>query len=105
MQHPSEIDVQAARARLDAGGSLFIDIRDPDAYRAARIPGAVHLTDRNIEEFLAQTDPATPIVVYCYHGISSVGAAGFFLDQGFEHVVSMSGGFSAWGQQHPIDRG
>jgi thiosulfate sulfurtransferase len=34
--------------------------------------------------------------VYCYHGISSAGAASFFIDQGFDDVCHIVGGFQAW---------
>jgi thiosulfate sulfurtransferase len=37
-------------------------------------------------------------VVYCYHGNSSLGAAGYFLENGFKNVASMMGGFEAWRQ-------
>lgn len=47
-----EIDVDEARRRLDAGDTLFMDVRDPRSYAAAHIPGALHVNDHNIESFL-----------------------------------------------------
>ncbi len=32
----------------------------------------------------------------CYHGISSQGAAQYLVNQGFEEVYSVDGGFEAW---------
>jgi thiosulfate sulfurtransferase len=37
-----------------------------------------------------------PILVMCYHGISSQGAAQYLVNQGFEEVYSVDGGFEAW---------
>ena len=37
-----------------------------------------------------------PILVMCYHGISSQGAAQYLVNQGFEQVYSVDGGFEAW---------
>ncbi len=96
MHSVPEIDPDSAKRRLDAGDATFVDVRDPDSYRAARIPGAVHVTDETLETFLDETDRGRAVIVYCYHGNSSVGGAAFFLEQGFKEVYSMSGGFEAW---------
>jgi len=93
-----QIQIQDAKRKLDARSSLFVDIRDPGSYRDAHIPGAIHLHDGNVHEFLGNTAKDADIVVYCYHGNSSLGAAAFFLDNGFKSVASMSGGFEAWRQ-------
>ncbi len=45
------------------------------------------------------------IVVYCYHGNSSLGATAYLIENGFKNVASMSGGFEAWRQvyEHESD--
>jgi thiosulfate sulfurtransferase len=93
-----EIQIHEAKKKLDDQHCLFIDIRDPDSYRAAHIPGALHLHDGNVQDFLQTADKKKPVVVYCYHGNSSLGAVAFFTEKGFEDVASMSGGFEAWRQ-------
>jgi thiosulfate sulfurtransferase len=93
-----EIPIHEAKKRLDDKQSMFVDVRDPGSYRAAHIPGARHLNDTNVEAFLRDTEKETPIVVYCYHGNSSLGAVGYLREQGFTQAVSMSGGFEAWRQ-------
>jgi thiosulfate sulfurtransferase len=37
-----------------------------------------------------------PVLVICYHGISSQGAAQYLVNQGFEQVYSVVGGFDEW---------
>jgi thiosulfate sulfurtransferase len=54
------------------------------------------LSDANIQPFVAGTDRSKPIVVYCYHGHTSQGAAAYLLDQGFQEVYSVMGGFEGW---------
>jgi thiosulfate sulfurtransferase len=93
-----QIQIHDAKSRLDHKACLFVDIRDLGSYREAHIPGAVHLHDGNLQEFLGSADKATAVVVYCYHGNSSLGATAFLLENGFKEVVSMSGGFEAWRQ-------
>jgi thiosulfate sulfurtransferase len=93
-----QIQIQDAKKKLDDKSSLFVDIRDPDSYQSAHIPGAIHLHDGNVQDFLQNTDKENPVVVYCYHGNSSMGAAAYFLENGFTNVCSMAGGFEAWRQ-------
>jgi thiosulfate sulfurtransferase len=93
-----QIQIHDAKAKLDQKDSLFVDIRDPGSYRAAHIPGAVHLHDGNLQEFLQNSEKNQPVVVYCYHGNSSLGATAFLIENGFQNVASMSGGFEAWRQ-------
>jgi|SRR5687767_10464629 thiosulfate sulfurtransferase len=92
------IEIHEAKERLDQEQAVFVDIRDPASYRAAHIPGALHLHDGNVQDFVQNTDKEKPVVVYCYHGNSSLGAAAYFLENGFKNVASMSGGFEAWRQ-------
>lgn len=91
-----EIDIAEAKKKFDGKECTFVDVRDPSSYREAHIPGAVHLHDGNVHEFVEQSDKEQPLIVYCYHGNSSLGAVAFFLENGFKNVASMSGGFEAW---------
>ncbi|HEX9453450.1 MAG TPA: thiosulfate sulfurtransferase GlpE [Candidatus Binatia bacterium] len=91
-----QIQIHEAKQKLDEKSSLFVDVRDPGSYRQAHIPGAIHLNDGNIQEFLQNTAKDQNVVVYCYHGNSSLGAAGYLMENGFSNVASMSGGFEAW---------
>jgi thiosulfate sulfurtransferase len=93
-----QIQIHEAKQKLDQRACTFVDIRDPDSYRAAHIPGALHLHDGNVQEFLQSTDKETPVIVYCYHGNSSLGATAYLMENGFKSVASMSGGFEAWRQ-------
>ena len=93
-----EVDVAAARALLDAGRHVFVDIRDPGSFGAGHIPGAQNINDGNVREFLESTPKEQPMVVVCYHGHSSRGATAFFLEQGYADVASLVGGFTHWQQ-------
>jgi thiosulfate sulfurtransferase len=93
-----QIEIHDAKKKLDQKESLFVDIRDPGSYGQAHIPDAIHLHDGNVQEFLQNTDKEKAVVVYCYHGNSSLGATAFLLENGFKNVASMSGGFEAWRQ-------
>jgi thiosulfate sulfurtransferase len=97
----TEISVEEAHAELEAGATLFLDIRDPGSYAAGHIPGAVAVSDANVAEIVATADKHRPLIVYCYHGHSSLGGTAFFQEQGFRIVRSMSGGFELWRANFP----
>ena len=91
-----EIDVPQAKLLLEAGTATFVDVRDPYSFKTSHVPGAVHVDDDNVKQFVADADKAATVVVYCYHGHNSLGATAFFQDQGFSAVSSLNGGFTAW---------
>ena len=100
-----QIQIHQAKAQLDEKRSLFVDIRDPGSYREAHVPGAIHLNDGNVQGFLQNTAKDQSVVVYCYHGNSSLGATEYFLENGFTNVASMMGGFEAWRQVYEHEAG
>ncbi|MBZ0271707.1 thiosulfate sulfurtransferase GlpE [bacterium] len=100
-----QIDIDEARRRLSEGKTLFVDVRDPMSFNRARVPGALRVSDANVEEFVRETDKERCLIVYCYHGHTSLGGAAYFLDQGFREVYSMIGGFEAWRMNNPVETG
>lgn len=98
-----EIDADEALARLGAGGTLFMDLRDPASFAAGHVPGAVSVGDATIQRFLGETDRNQPVVVYCYHGQMSLGGTGFLRENDFTDTASLRGGFAAW--TGPTERG
>ncbi len=74
----------------------LIDIRDQPSYLAGHIDGALHIDNNNVEQFLVDANRELPLVVCCYHGNSSQGAADYFNQQGFEDAYSLDGGYTAW---------
>lgn len=98
-----EIATDKVKEMLEQKNVNVVDIRDPASYSSGHIPTAVSVSDRNVQEFIQNTDKDTPLVVCCYHGISSQGAAAYFSEQGFKEVYSMTGGFEAWHSAYPAE--
>ena len=96
-----EIDVQKVKEMADADLATIVDIRDPGSFKSGHIPNAIHLSDDNVKQFISDTNKGNPLVIYCYHGISSQGAAAYFSEQGFKEVTSMIGGFESWQYTFP----
>ncbi|WP_213992972.1 thiosulfate sulfurtransferase GlpE [Sodalis sp. dw_96] len=103
MEQFEAISVEQAHQRLQLGEAELVDIRDPQSYAAGHTPGAFHLTNDTLGAFLQQTDPDRPVMVMCYHGNSSKGAAQYLLQQGFKAAYSIDGGFEAWRNAFPED--
>lgn len=94
------INVMEAKAMLDNQTAeqpvQVVDIRDDAAYAAGHMPSAVHIHNSNIQEFIAEADLDSPLLVCCYHGNMSQSAAAYFAEQGFADTYSVDGGFEAW---------
>ncbi len=89
------ISVQQAGEKFRQG-ALLVDIRDPQSFEAAHVAEAFHLTNGTLNNFIANADMDQPVLVLCYHGNSSKGAAQYLINQGFDQVYSVDGGFDAW---------
>ena len=81
--------------------AVVVDIRDPQSFAQGHICGARHLDNHSLADFIAQADFEQPLVVVCYHGNSSQGAAAYLAHQGFAEVYSLDGGFELWRQCYP----
>ena len=91
-----QIDIHQVKKFKEKDSATIVDIRDPASFEAGHIPSAIRISDGTVEQFIIDTDKNKPLVVYCYHGISSQGAAAYFSENGFKEVSSMIGGFEAW---------
>lgn len=96
------ISVEQALQKLQAQQAVLVDIRDPQSFAAGHAPQAYHLTNQSLLPFMQQTDFSVPVIVMCYHGNSSQGAAQYLVNQGFDEVYSLNGGFEAWRKIAPV---
>ncbi|AWL10552.1 Thiosulfate sulfurtransferase [Saliniradius amylolyticus] len=96
------ISAADAQPKLTAGEAVLVDIRDPQSFSQGHIEGAVHLTNDTVARFLAGQPPEQPVIVCCYHGISSQQAAEYLSQQGLKEVYSLDGGFEGWRLAFPF---
>jgi thiosulfate sulfurtransferase len=89
------IDIVGAQDLISQGAHIA-DIRQTADFAAAHISGAQHLDNASLAQFINTVDYDEPIIVCCYHGISSLSAANYLISQGFTQVYSLEGGFEAW---------
>ena len=79
----------------------IVDIRDPKAYAAGHIPGAVNLQLDELSVPTVKLNPGQTVVVYCYNLTCALAAKGSLAlaKKGFT-VKELVGGFEDWASQH-----
>lgn len=102
MSRWQHIDATTTTALLAEQKADIVDIRDLHSFQSGHIPGARHLSNQNLNDFLAAVPRHRPLIVCCYHGNSSQGAAQFLAEQGYAEVYSLDGGFDAWRLARPV---
>ena len=68
-------------------GAMLADVRDPQRFTYSHAKGAFHLTNQSFLQFEELVDFDSPIIVSCYHGVSSRNVATFLVEQGYRKRV------------------
>ena len=90
----SEISVDEL-ADLVERGVTVIDVRRPDEYETAHVPGALQVPLQEIPERLGDVPDEATAYVICKVGGRSMKACEFLVTQGYD-VVNIAGGTDAW---------
>jgi molybdopterin/thiamine biosynthesis adenylyltransferase/rhodanese-related sulfurtransferase len=94
-----EVTVDEVKNRVERGEKwALLDVREREEYREGHLDGALSLPrgflEMRVEE--AVPDKSAPVIAYCAGGVRSLIAARTLKEMGYENVVSMSGGYTAW---------
>jgi molybdopterin/thiamine biosynthesis adenylyltransferase/rhodanese-related sulfurtransferase len=93
----TEIDAIALKARLDRGDKFqFIDVREPNEYQIASIPGAKLIPLGDLPKRVNELDPSVEVIAHCKMGGRSAKGCDFLRQSGFKNVKNMLGGITAW---------
>jgi rhodanese-related sulfurtransferase len=99
-----EIDIDEL-ARLHGQGVTIIDVRNPDEYRTAHVPGAILIPLPEVAARLDEVPKGEPVYLICAVGSRSRRAGELLAAQGLE-VTNVAGGTKGWIQAgHPIAAG
>jgi molybdopterin/thiamine biosynthesis adenylyltransferase/rhodanese-related sulfurtransferase len=95
-----EVDPSDVNAGIHNGRPfVLVDVREADEWDAGHIPGAKHVPRGHLESRIegAVADRGQRVVLYCASGNRSALAARTLRDDlGYEHVESMTGGYTLW---------
>jgi rhodanese-related sulfurtransferase len=89
-----EIDIDEL-ARVRAAGAPVIDVREPDEYTGAHVPGAVLVPLATVPDKLDAVPADGTVYVICARGARSRRAAEFYRSRGID-AVNVAGGTIAW---------
>lgn len=104
-QEMQEMTVQQLKELLDSGAKDFVllDVRNPNEYQIAKIPGSVLVPLPDIEngngvEKVKELTNGHRLIVHCKLGGRSAKAVGILKDAGIEGI-NVKGGISAWSKE------
>ena len=93
----SAITSRELRAEIDAGQKLtIVDLREPELYRAGRIPGAQNIPFDQFEQRMNELRPDARIVLVCHNGPMGDVSGSLLAERGYAKVSNLNGGMAAW---------
>jgi hydroxyacylglutathione hydrolase len=91
------IDPDELAERTGDDGLLVLDVRDPDEFAEAHIPGSAHIPYGELPSRLSELPTDRPIATVCSGGKRSGLAASILQREGFDQVVHVAhGGVGTW---------
>ena len=103
--HPAQIDEWIAQIRAASPDAVptVLDVREPWELQTASVKAdgfeLLPMPMRSVPARYLELDRSQPIACLCHHGMRSAQVAHFLTNHGFEQVVNIHGGISAWTQQ------
>lgn len=94
----ASVDLQEAIQLVNQKQAIFVDIRTPEQFKTGNIPQSRNIPEIDLESKAGTLPKNKPIIVVCEKGRTSIQAAATLRRQGFEQVVSLTGGLSSWSQ-------
>lgn len=99
-----EIDIETLAAEKDGGAPVF-DVRQPDEYEEAHVPGVRLVPLPEVPDRVGEFPTDETVYVVCRSGGRSAKAVEFLRAKGVD-AVNVAGGTMAWVEaQKPVDTG
>lgn len=89
-----EIDVHEL-APLHAAGATVVDVRNPDEYEQAHVPGVILIPLAEVADRVDEVPTDVPVYVICAMGGRSRKAAELLISKGID-ATNVAGGTTAW---------
>lgn len=98
---PDAVSLEFARAELEAGRAVLIDVREPDEHATGVAKGARLLPMRQLGARVAEVpvDPAKPVFLICNTQNRSSATLRALRQRGYAHVRYVTGGMSEWARR------
>lgn len=102
-----QISVDDLRERIERKDDLqVLDVRRPAEYKDGHVPQALSVPlAPELAETLSHLDRARTTAIICAGGYRSSAATSLLEQHGFQHLLNVAGGTSAWiGAGHPVEQ-
>ena len=105
-QWGEEVSVNTVAAMKGKDGVVVLDVREPDEYAEAHIPGVLHIPMGQVMARKAEFINAETVFVTCRSGHRSGRVTAALRAEGHANVINMAGGIKAWkAAGHPVESG
>jgi rhodanese-related sulfurtransferase len=99
---PAQVPPEDLARRLDeAEPPLLVDVREPDEFAQAHIPGCVLMPLNTLGARVGELPKDREVVVVCLSGARSAMATQFLRQSGYQ-AANLAGGLRAW--RGPLER-
>ncbi len=97
-QEATAVGVDAAKAKIEAGAALLVDVREREEWQAGHIAGATHIPLGTLPTAASPLPKDREMLVICRTGNRSAKAQEKLAQAGFTHVTNVTGGMTAWAE-------
>ena len=80
---------------MSKAGAVLIDVRTPAEVAEGMAPGAINIPLQEIEQRLSEFPKDKDLLIYCRSGKRSMAASNFLIENGYDKVFNVVGGFLA----------
>ncbi len=101
------ISISAAIHSYNKDAAIFIDTRSNNDFANGHITGAINIPAQDLEKRIGDLDKYKDkqLIVYCQTGVQTKKPCNLLSKNGFNSVLSLKGGLSAWiDESYPLEK-
>lgn len=87
---------QLEEALKSKEGKTFLDVREPGEYKSGHVPGMKNIPLSQLSRRLNEIPKGSEVYLMCRSGHRSVQAARILKGAGYENIINVAGGITAW---------
>lgn len=91
-----KLSPQEVSARITGGRAVLVDIREPDEFVRAHVPGAISQPLSGFEKAHLAVEPGTDVIFTCRSGMRTAGACDRLAARVNGDAFVLEGGLDAW---------
>ena len=81
---------------MNKSGAVFVDVRTAAEVAEGMVPGALNIPLQEITHRSSELPKDKDLLIYCRSGKRSMAASNFLVNNGFDRVFNVNGGFLAY---------